>query len=123
MSHGCPDGAGNPYDPSPDQALMGYKLRTEGWAYICWFGFEWGAGGDPKGDATYPLWDEISARELYSHHDDSGTGESGERLEWENLAYEPEHQALIEGPGGLHAQLVAAVKLGLVKPILAPGVD
>ena len=62
--HGCPDGAGNPYEPSPDQALMGYKLRTARWAYIAWVGFDWGEGSDPHGDATRPLWEQISAREL-----------------------------------------------------------
>ena len=32
----CP---GNPYELEPDQAVMGYKLRTNEWAYVCWFSF------------------------------------------------------------------------------------
>ena len=116
--HGCEDGSGNPYEADPDRADMGYRLRTsDGWAYVCWFRFDWGTGGDPDGKATAPLWDQVVARELYSHVGDSGDAADGERFEWDNLAYDDDQQARIHGKGGLHDQLVAAVKTGLVKPI------
>jgi len=112
--HGCVDGHDNPYAALPDQAVMGYKLRTSRWAYICWVGFDWGEGADPQGVATRPLWDEVSARELYAHEGDIGDEASRESFEWDNLAHEPEHAALVKQ---LHTQLVAAVEAGVVKPI------
>ena len=64
-----PDGHGNPWQSSRahDDSLMGYTLRTERWRYTAWFGFDWGENGDPKGVATNPRFDEITARELYDH--------------------------------------------------------
>merc|ERR1712190_629520 len=50
-NHGCLDGHGDPYAFSPDQAVMGYKLRVAQWAYVCWVEFDWGEGGDPRGQA------------------------------------------------------------------------
>eukprot|EP01052_Picozoa_sp_SAG31_P010306 SAG31_NODE_562_length_14085_cov_164.582869_1_plen_53_part_00 len=51
---------------------MGYKLRTEEWAYVLWLAFDWGKDGDPKGEATTPLYDQIIAQELYDHVGDVG---------------------------------------------------
>jgi hypothetical protein len=34
--HSCPDGGGDPFDLLPDAAVMGYRLRTEAWAYVAW---------------------------------------------------------------------------------------
>lgn len=59
--------------------------------YIAWVGYDWGEGADPEGKACRPIWDQISARELYAHAGDPGTGESGERLEWDNLVHEPQY--------------------------------
>ena len=69
--------SGNPYDALPDQAIMGYKLRTERWAYIAWMSFDWGEDGDPTGAASVPIFEEISALELYDHEGDTGDLESG----------------------------------------------
>lgn len=33
VNHGCEDGHGNPYEKIPDQAIMGYRIRTDRWAY------------------------------------------------------------------------------------------
>ena len=56
---------------------MGYKLRTERWAYIAWMSFDWGEDGDPTGAASVPIFEEISALELYDHEGDTGDLESG----------------------------------------------
>jgi len=112
--HGCMDGGGNPYDFSPDQAVMGYKLRTAEWAYVCWVEFDWGKDGDPQGQASVPRWDRIRARELYSHIGDDGTSNSTETYEWENLASDPSHAGIM---GDLHQQLISVVAQGLVKPV------
>ena len=48
------------------------------------------------------------------HEGDTGDEASRERFEWDNVAYEPEHAALVQQ---LHTQLVAAVEAGVVKPI------
>ena len=48
-------------------ARAGYKLRTDRWAYTAWMSFDWGVGSDPKGEASVPLFNEISALELYDH--------------------------------------------------------
>lgn len=108
--HACTDGHGNPYEMLPDQAIMGYKLRVDNWAYISWFGFDWGVGSDPHGDASVPIWDQVLAQELYDHHGDDGTMASGERLEWENVVADSANSALV---AQLHAQLVATVKASL----------
>ena len=73
----CTACSGNPYDALPDQAIMGYKLRTERWAYIAWMSFDWGEDGDPTGAASVPIFEEISALELYDHEGDTGDLESG----------------------------------------------
>ena len=73
----CAACSGNPYDALPDQAIMGYKLRTERWAYIAWMSFDWGEDGDPTGAASVPIFEEISALELYDHEGDTGDLESG----------------------------------------------
>ena len=58
--HHCVDGSGNPWEGSEDDAsLMGYTLRTERWRYTAWFAFNWGENGDPKGEATFPLFDQV----------------------------------------------------------------
>merc|ERR1712048_691705 len=115
--HHCTDGGGNPYEPLPDQALMGYKLRVSDWAYICWVEFDWGQDGDPHGEATVPLWDRVHARELYSHVGDDGALQSSESYEWHNLAAEPDHADVVQR---LHTQLIAVVEKGLVKPMIRP---
>jgi len=115
VHHGCTDGHGNPYDLIPDQALMGYKLRTTEWAYIAWFEYDYGEGSDPQGKACKPRFEQISARELYTHVGDVGDSASGEKYEWENLAYDAAHADTV---AKLHKQLVAVVKTGLVKPML-----
>ena len=45
---------------------------------------------------------------------DIGDHESGEKYEWDNLAYIRDYQSTV---ATLHAQLVEAVKTGLVKPM------
>ena len=45
----------------------GYKLRTDRWAYTAWMSFDWGVGSDPKGEASVPVFSDISALELYDH--------------------------------------------------------
>ena len=72
-------------------------------------------GGDPEGNATTPLWQRISARELYDHQGDDGSAASGEKYEWTNLAHDPEYAELV---GQLHEQLKAVVQTGLVRPII-----
>ena len=47
--------------------VVGYKLRTERWAYTAWMSFDWGVGSDPKGEASVPDFSDISALELYDH--------------------------------------------------------
>jgi hypothetical protein len=72
VNHGCEDGHGNPYEKIPDQAIMGYRIRTGRWAYIAWMTFNWGVGSDPKGEASVPVFTDISALELYDHEGDTG---------------------------------------------------
>ena len=112
--HHCADGGGDPFDRKPDVAIMGYRLRTDSWAYVCWVDFDWGVGGDPRGNATVPRWDRVLARELYTHDGDDGSQAAGERFEWTNLADEAAHQPTVEK---LHAQLVKAVGSGTVLPV------
>lgn len=114
-AHHCLDGGGDPYDATPDQAVMGYRLRTDVWAYVCWVEFDWGTGGDPRGSATLPKWDRVLARELYTHEGDDGSEDAGERFEWENLADDPAHREVLDA---LHTQLKAAVASGSLKPLL-----
>lgn len=114
-SHGCLDGHGNPWQFEPDQAIMGYKLRTVEWAFIAWVHFDFGEDGDPAGKATTPDFSKVSALELYTHVGDTGDLHSGETYEWENLAYEPEHQTTVKE---LMSNLELIVKQGLVKPML-----
>lgn len=45
----------------------GYRLRTDRWAYTAWMSFDWGVGSDPKGEASVPVFSDISALELYDH--------------------------------------------------------
>ena len=62
------DGGGNPWHSNAgDGSLMGYTIRDELWRYTAWVGFDWGEGGDPRGEATTPKWEEVSALELYDH--------------------------------------------------------
>jgi len=115
-SHQCMDGGGNPWHSNAgDGSLMGYTIRDELWRYTAWVGFNWGEGGDPRGDATTPKWEEVSALELYDHRGDTGDYESGEKFEWQNLAYDDAHQEVVKK---MHQLLVKAVETGLVKPML-----
>ena len=116
-NHGCEDGHGNPYEATPDQAIMGYKLRTERWAYIVWVEFDWGEGSDPNGKASRPLFDKISAQELYDHAGDTGDLHSGETYEWHNLAYNATFATTVQS---LHNQLVKIVDSAVVKPMTPP---
>ena len=93
---------------------MGYTIRDERWRYTAWVGFDWGSQGDPKGTATKPKWDDVSARELYDHEGDEGDWESGERYEWENLASVKGHEATV---AAMHAKLIEAVETGILKPM------
>lgn len=86
---------------------MGYTLRVNAWRYTAWFKFDW--------NTTTPIWDTIVARELYSHVGDKGDSYSGETFEWDNLVEDASMKAVVDG---LHANLTAIVKLGLVKPML-----
>lgn len=115
-THGCIDGHGNPWNiTSPEgRAVMGYRLRTDRWAYVCWFSFDWGVNGDPEGVASRPIWNDVVARELYDHLGDHGTMTDCEEFEWENLATTAEHAAIM---ATLHDQLVMVIKSGLVKPL------
>ena len=92
---------GDPFDPLPDQAVMGYRLRTAEWAYVCWVEFDWGSGGDPHGQASAVV--TMDPRR------------QGERFEWTNLADDPAHGSILLS---MHAQLVEAVATGTVKPLL-----
>jgi hypothetical protein len=114
---GCEDGHGNPYEYLPDQAVMGYKLRTESWAYIVWLQFDWGDGADPQGVASKPYYDRIVAQELYDHVGDVGDSHSGEIYEWENLAYNQTYAATVTQ---LHKQVLATIVRGVVKPMTPP---
>ena len=114
--HGCVDGHGDPYSFDPDQAIMGYKLRTDDWAYIAWVGFDWGVGADTQGKASVPTWDAVYARELYSHVGDVGDLASGEKYEYENVADDPGNAAVV---AELHAALKVAVDAAAVKPFPA----
>lgn len=49
--------------------------QTAEWAYIAWFEFDWGEGGDPDGAASVPRFDQLSAQELYSHTGDIGSSD------------------------------------------------
>ena len=104
--HNCLDGHGDPFAYSPDQAVMGYTLRVDGWRYTAWFQFNW--------TSTEPIWDTIVARELYTHERDTGDSKSGETFEFENLADNPTNKHVVDG---LHATLTEYVKLGLVPPL------
>jgi hypothetical protein len=98
---------------------MGYRLRTSTWAYTAWFEFDWGRNGDPAGAASLPKWDAVVARELYTHVGDSGDEADGESFEWRNVAEEAaNHDAIYAPKTGLHDRLVAAIKTGIVKPLL-----
>ena len=46
---------------------------------------------------------------------DTGDYESGEKFEWQNLAYDDAHQEVVKK---MHQLLVKAVETGLVKPML-----
>ena len=116
-AHACIDGHDDPWRAKPDVAVMGYKLRTDEWAYIWWGRFDWGDNGDPDGAASTPLFNSTVAEELYTHRGDTGDSQSGETFEYDNLAYSPKHRSVITGPDGLHAQLMAAVMAGVVRPI------
>ena len=72
-----------------------------------WFVFDW--------NATVPVWERVVATELYSHKGDKGDSDSGETLEFDNLASVPEHAGLVHQ---LHQNLTDVVKLGLVPPML-----
>jgi hypothetical protein len=48
---------------------------------------------------------------------DIGDLESGEKYEWDNLAYDPAHKQTV---AKLHEQLEAVVKKSLVKPMTPP---
>ena len=50
----------------------GYRIRTDRWAYIAWMGFNWGVGSDPRGEASVPVFTDVSALELYDHEGDTG---------------------------------------------------
>ena len=89
------------------------RLRVDNWAYIAWFGFDWGTGADPNGAASVPIYDQVYARELYDHHGDDGTMHSGETLEWDNVVADPANAALVSQ---LHTQLVDTIKASLVQP-------
>jgi hypothetical protein len=53
---------------------QGYTLRTDGWRYTAWFKYDW--------NSTAPVWEDIVAKELYSHLGDKGDSDSGEKLEF-----------------------------------------
>ena len=94
-THKCTDGGGDPFEKDPDQAVMGYKLRVDDWAYVAWFEFDWGDGADPTGAASRPVWEKVVARELYSHVGDDGSAAAGEAFEWENLADDAGHADVV----------------------------
>jgi|TARA_B110000208_G_C11596241_1_gene368243 hypothetical protein len=97
---------------------MGYRLRVDAWAYVCWFNFSYGVGADPLGLASQPKFNEIVAQELYSHVGDLGDEEDMETFEWENEAYEAKNRGVIYAKTtGLHDRLVAMIKTALVKPM------
>lgn len=110
-NHSCEDGHGNPYEFQPDQAVMGYKIRVDDWAYIAWFGFDWGDGADPTGRASIPIWHQVLARELYDHRGDDGSMMSGETFEWDNVVADAANSALVQE---LHSQLVDIIRASLV---------
>ena len=116
-----PAGAFSPCPLLTCKAIMGYKLRTTDWAYTVWFEFDWGQGNDPTGAASRPVVSNVTAAELYDHRGDDGTIASSERFEFDNLAYNASYATLINDPGGLHDQLLAAMATGLKRPMLARG--
>ena len=61
-----------------------------------------------------PYFDQIAALELYDHEGDTGDHASGEKYEWDNLAYVKGYESIV---AELHAQLLDAVKMGLVRPM------
>ena len=111
---GCIDGHGDPSKPGRhgDIAVMGYALRVDEWRYNAWFNFSYAQ--DENGKVAGPEWDAVLARELYTHEGDDGGREAYETFETVNLAGDPAHAATVEK---LHAQLIAAVKTGLVPPM------
>lgn len=45
-------------------------------------GFSWGVGSDPEGEASVPVFTDVSALELYDHEGDTGDLKDGETYEW-----------------------------------------
>ena len=115
-AYSCLDGHGDPSSPVNDTALMGYTLRTDQWRYTAWFNFDFGApGGNFNGaSAPGPVWDQVTARELYDHRGDVMGVTDAEGREWDNLASDTAHADTV---AALHKQLVGIVKAGLAKPI------
>ena len=111
---GCIDGHGDPSQPGRhgDIAVMGYTLRVDQWRYGAWFNFSYAE--DEAGRVSGPDWDAVLARELYNHAGDDGGRDAYETFETVDLASDPAHAATVEK---LHAQLIAAVKTGLVPPM------
>ena len=145
-NHQCLDGSGNPFDFEPDQANMGYRLRTLSWSYTVWFEFDYGddtstscttrncerneigqnddlqrkadvAGGG--GSDVTPKWDQITAQELYDLRNFTTT-DGGNHLELENEEMDnvayDQEYKIIKEQ--LHHQLIQAIQTGTMGPII-----
>lgn len=102
----CTDGHGDPFQPDPDVAIMGYTYRDAEYRYGAWFNYNW--------DKTEPDFTKVLDRELYTHVGDTGNAQDAETYENVNLAGDPKHAAVV---ASMHKLMVAAVQESLRPPI------
>eukprot|EP00045_Choanoeca_perplexa_P010749 m.111209 g.111209 ORF g.111209 m.111209 type:complete len:643 (+) comp15379_c0_seq1:1244-3172(+) len=68
---------------------MGYKMRTADYSVVHWVVWDQ--------QTLRPLWNQTVGYELYDHHGDDGMAPAAfDDFEVENLAYESEHQELLQ---------------------------